>query len=77
MYPIFHSARWMLTVQSQSVTFNSFTAYKTIPLGIDIADGVWHFIVISWDLSGHTKIFIDSIKKVDQISIAEAALPKL
>ena len=77
VYPVFQPAKWILTVMNQDVTINTFAANETIPLGMDIADGLWHFIVISWDLTGHTKIFIDSIEKVDMVSVSADDLPKM
>jgi hypothetical protein len=38
---------------------NSFVAKETIPFNMDVADGKWHFIALSWELTGRTRIFID------------------
>lgn len=42
---------------------------------MDVADGKWHFIALSWELSGHTRIFIDAIKIVDEMSIGANTVP--
>jgi hypothetical protein len=42
---------------------------KTIPFNMDVADGKWHFIALSWELTGRTRIFIDGNKTVDDMSV--------
>ena len=43
---------------------------------MDVADGKWHFIALSWELTGRTRIFIDAIKIVDKISVGTDAVPE-
>jgi hypothetical protein len=44
----------------------------------DVADGKWHFIALSWELTGRTRIFIDAIaiKIVDKMSFGTDAVPE-
>ena len=77
MNPIFDESKWILTVHSQSITVNNMQSSQTIIFEKDIADGMWHFIVISWNLTGHTKISIDAINSADEMTLSADGLPLL
>lgn len=67
---------WIGTIKNNEFILKSFVAKETIPFDMDVADGKWHFIALSWELTGHTRIFIDAIKIVDKMSVGTDAVPE-
>lgn len=67
---------WIGTIKNNEFILNSFVANETIPFKMDVADGKWHFIALSWELTGRTRIFIDAIKIVDKMSVGTDAVPE-
>jgi hypothetical protein len=69
---------WIGTIKNNECILNSFVAKETIPFNKDVADGKWHFIALSWELTGRTRIFIDAIaiKNVDKMSVGTDAVPE-
>ena len=67
---------WIGTIKNNEFILNSFVAKETIPFYMDVADGKWHFIALSWELTERTRIFIDAIKIVDIMSVGTDAVPE-
>lgn len=69
---------WIGTIKNNEFILNLFVAKETIPFNMDVADGKWHFIALSWELTGRTRIFIDAIaiENVDKMSVGTDAVPE-
>jgi hypothetical protein len=67
---------WIVTIKNNEFILNSFVAKETIPFNMDVADEKWHFIALSWELTGRTRIFIDAIKIDDKMLVGTDAVPE-